>query len=673
MIKTGAIITLIAITLGAAGAAAEEFDYGQYEALFGEPVTTSATGSPQRLSETPVDMEIITAEDIAHSGADNVPDILRFVAGVDVRRYGFSDADVGIRGYNQANSPRVLVLINGRQVYIDFHSYTAWAALPIQIEEIRQIEVIKGPNAALFGFNAVGGVINIITFDPLYDKVNEGTVRVGTQRQAQGSAVSTLQYGDKAGLRLSAGQLRAVESSMAEQTTQYTFTNTNFAHQVSADGRLRIGADTVITGEFSNVTANQYELGVGGYQGTSQYQVDSEKLGLESNTPIGHIELGGYRNNISYTWDQGGNLINYTTMTSALSVFQASDRIRIGNDHVVRIGGEYRNNVTLGDYYNNEKLGFDLYSIDAMWNWQINHDLSLTNSARLDNMTLNFRGPLPGWDPYAASDYNGNHVRTVSYNSALVYQATPLDAFRLSTARGAQPPDLYEFAPSPEGTSWELQGSPHLKASLTTNYEVDYTRGLPNLNSQGQLAVYAQTTRDTLASPGDGGSGNPNIVNDSGTAAVWGQNIGNTQAVGGELTLKGSNSDGWRWKAAYALSLISSSLITNTDPTNLNSSLDFKRGTPANTLIAGIGRSWDKIDADLAAKWQSEYSENVWNSSGVLAPVNIQNYAFLSGHLGYKIADSFTLGLTGEQATVRRTTAGVPTLSRIFLSATFSY
>ena len=74
-------------------ARAQVVDYGSLEELFGEPVTTSATGSPRRASQVPANMEIITAEDIRRSGADNLPDILRLVPGIDVRRYGFAAAE----------------------------------------------------------------------------------------------------------------------------------------------------------------------------------------------------------------------------------------------------------------------------------------------------------------------------------------------------------------------------------------------------------------------------------------------------------------------------------------------------------------------------------------------------------------------------------------------------
>ncbi len=123
----------------------QSVDYAGFEQLFDEPVTTSATGKPQRISEVPANMEIITADDIRRSGADNIPDILQFVAGINVRRYGFAAADVGIRGYNETSNPRLLVLLNGQQVYLDDLGRTQWYTLPVTLEEIRQIEIVKGP------------------------------------------------------------------------------------------------------------------------------------------------------------------------------------------------------------------------------------------------------------------------------------------------------------------------------------------------------------------------------------------------------------------------------------------------------------------------------------------------------------------------------------------------
>ena len=125
--------------LWAASARAQSVDHGDLEGLFGEPVTTSATGKPQRASQVPANMEIITAEQIRRSGADNLPDILQYVAGVDVRRYGFAAADVAVRGYNETSNARLLVLLNGQQVYLDDLGRTQWYTIPVELDEIRQI------------------------------------------------------------------------------------------------------------------------------------------------------------------------------------------------------------------------------------------------------------------------------------------------------------------------------------------------------------------------------------------------------------------------------------------------------------------------------------------------------------------------------------------------------
>ena len=201
----GVVLTFAAIAIPLMEAPAQTVDYGALEKLFAEPVTTSATGSPQRVSDVPANMEIITADDIRRSGAIDIPGVLSHVADIDVLQWTAGDADVSVQGYNQPYSSRLLVLIDGRQVYADYYGLTPWSALPIQLDAIRQIEIVRGPASALFGFNAVGGVINIITSSPLYDDVNSVSVGVGTRGFAQGSAVSTYKFNDRAGIRIEAG------------------------------------------------------------------------------------------------------------------------------------------------------------------------------------------------------------------------------------------------------------------------------------------------------------------------------------------------------------------------------------------------------------------------------------------------------------------------------------
>jgi outer membrane receptor for ferrienterochelin and colicins len=161
-------------------ARAQSIDYTGLQAIYEEPITTSANGSPQRQSEVPLNMEIVTADDIARSGARTIPEILRFLPGINVTQKTFGQTELSVRGYNQNNTERILVLVNGRQVYTDFFGQVVWDNIPVEISEIKQIEVVKGPNTALFGFNAVSGVVNIITVNPLYDDLKVLEARAGT-------------------------------------------------------------------------------------------------------------------------------------------------------------------------------------------------------------------------------------------------------------------------------------------------------------------------------------------------------------------------------------------------------------------------------------------------------------------------------------------------------------
>ena len=112
--KTAKILATATLLTTSLAANAQTINYGTLESIFGEPVTTSATGKPQRASDAPVAMSIITADEIRRSGVKDIPQLLQRVAGVEVRRSFIGKADVSIRGYNQPYSNRILALVNGR-------------------------------------------------------------------------------------------------------------------------------------------------------------------------------------------------------------------------------------------------------------------------------------------------------------------------------------------------------------------------------------------------------------------------------------------------------------------------------------------------------------------------------------------------------------------------------
>ncbi|MBI5115632.1 TonB-dependent receptor [Candidatus Poribacteria bacterium] len=137
------------------------------EVLFQEfPVVFGAAKMEQPITQSPSSVTVITAEEIRHSGATNIADLLRRVPGLDVIRISQSDANISARGFDEPGANAFLVLIDGRSVYLDFFGNILWDSLPVVMEEIERIEVIRGPGSALYGANAFSGVVNIITKTP---------------------------------------------------------------------------------------------------------------------------------------------------------------------------------------------------------------------------------------------------------------------------------------------------------------------------------------------------------------------------------------------------------------------------------------------------------------------------------------------------------------------------
>lgn len=127
-------------------------------------IVTSPDKDPGPISRTPAAIYVLTAEDLARSGATSLPDALRLVPGVDVARIDTSrNWVVGIRGFGDQFSKSVLVLIDGRAAYTPLWAGVHWPIQDTLLEDVERIEVIRGPGGTIWGANAQNGVINIIT------------------------------------------------------------------------------------------------------------------------------------------------------------------------------------------------------------------------------------------------------------------------------------------------------------------------------------------------------------------------------------------------------------------------------------------------------------------------------------------------------------------------------
>lgn len=668
--------TISALCLPASGRA-QSLDYGAFEQLLGEPVTTSATGKPQRASEVPANMEIITAEDIRRSGADNLPDILQFVAGLNVRRYGFAASDVGVRGYNETSNPRLLVLVNGQQVYLDDLGRTQWYTLPVELEEIRQIEIVKGPNTALFGFNAASGVVNIITYNPLYDNVKSATIRGGTQGYGAFSAVGTGRISDVGGVRVSVGGFRAKEFKPVDVSSgDLAYRSSPERGSISADGRFRISPGIEFFASGAVVNTREWEATASPYYGTDYHRTNWSRVGVTADSRIGMLTLSAYRNELR--WAYKGQ-IESEDLRDTVYVVQASDLLKLGADHTVRIGLDYRNNLASSSSVLAGRIGYDVYSGSIMWDWQISPAFSLTNAIRYDHFTLNQHGALLQYTGLSSSDYNGRTINQMSFNSGMVWKATEADTFRLLAARGLQLPSIYDLGLQDlqvfNGQGYLSVGQPRLNAAVVSNVELDWDRSIPALNSTVRAAIFAQRTTDILTNPYESSLNGTGIsVNGSELLAAVAANVGHSTAIGGEIGLKGQSPSGLRWNASYSYVSISDTLSINKDA--IFSPQDYQHGTPTHVVVLGGGYSRGPWELNGQARWQSRFRDYRGDpSQNTLSPVEIPNYVTVNSRIAYKLTDNLTLALSAAQLNRSRLlqAAAPPVERRLFLSLTARY
>jgi len=199
------LLCLLARPAGAAESSDAAREAFRFFAEEGRSSTALRRVAPTQGSPVPVD--VVTAEEIQASGAVNLWDLLRFRVGLDViegrSNQGANRAVVSVRGTPRDTTAELLVLLDGRSVYDPRSGVTLWEAIPVQLQDIERIEIVRGPNAALYGSNAGLGVINIITRRPAAPLQGQATFRGGSQRLAEGSVAGET-AGERGGLRLSA-------------------------------------------------------------------------------------------------------------------------------------------------------------------------------------------------------------------------------------------------------------------------------------------------------------------------------------------------------------------------------------------------------------------------------------------------------------------------------------
>ena len=166
------------VTVTAGGTATADAAMEPAPVSVGDIIVSGASRAPERVVEAPAASSTVAPHTMdAVSITGQAPIALATVPGVDVVQSGMNDFNVNARGFNSTLNRRVLVLQDGRDIAIAFLGSQEWNGFPVPLEDISNIEVVRGPGSALYGANAFSGVINMST--PTAREVEGSKLTVG--------------------------------------------------------------------------------------------------------------------------------------------------------------------------------------------------------------------------------------------------------------------------------------------------------------------------------------------------------------------------------------------------------------------------------------------------------------------------------------------------------------
>lgn len=625
-----------------AGASAQTLDYTMMSELFGEPVTAGATGAPQRASDVPATMIIITQADIERFPEYDVPGILRHYAGINFNRYGYGDGQISIRGAATPYSPRLLVLVNGREVYLDSYGYTAWSTLPVQLEEIQQIEVVKGAQSALYGFNAVSGVVNIITRNPQLEEY--GTVRVNVDDNGGYDAafVAGHQFGDRAAVRVSYGHAETSElPPYAGGIDVQSRAIPDYQRETGAiEGRFRITDKINLIGEasFTNVD----ELGMTSVYTAARavYELSSYLGSIEADTDFGFITATVYRNESEIEYSFG-------PLSSSLTTWRIQDLFKIGANDTFRISAEFREGETASfPDPGNGDFGYESAAVSVMWNHKFSNTLDLTLAGRYDSVDWSRDGAPAATYIFTQDDYSVS-FEEFSYNAALVWRPSFGGSVRVMAGRGIQAPTSFDIGfglQTVVGTMpLILSGNPDMVPSIVDSYEIAYDRALnPSVNMRA--AVFLQDTSDVRGLFGVF----PDVLPPAAVIpTLLFDNRGDTQTSGVELGLESNASGPWNWDVNYTFQQVEDELE---GVFGLNHVQSFEGATPEHLFNAHLGWTGGRVTLDGYLNYVSETTSPFQATFGLPAQVDIGSYMAMSFRGAYALSDRVSVSMSAQNA-----------------------
>ncbi|MDI1221675.1 MULTISPECIES: TonB-dependent receptor domain-containing protein [Acinetobacter] len=454
-------------------------------------IVISAAGYEQKLKDVPASITVITAQDLKDKRINSIADALVDVEGVDVSPGGGKTGGLNIR-IRGMDSEYSLVLIDGRRqnstgdITPNAFGESNNSFIP-PVSAIERIEIIRGPASTLYGSDAIGGVVNIITKKVSNEWTGsitlEGTLLpnssdFGNQRAADGFITGPI-IKDLLGVQLRARKAQRSQSNVGYLDVNDNSVELNMGNNPTKSDLETIGARLTFTPTKQHDLSVEYEkteqwydnsksqlgtLGAnGGYDKTKEFNRDRltlvhtwrNKIGtLESS--ISNIQTETIGRLIPARAQAGSNVITPRLLESEDTIFDTKLATQYFKGHNITLGGQWWDASIKDGLRVNKEVSFQQLGLFAEDTWALTPDLALTMGLRFDNHDT--FGSF--WTPRAYLVWNANDNWTLKGGYSEGYKAPRLE--RLTNGvynigrQGAVP----------------FFGSPDLKPETSNNFEL---------------------------------------------------------------------------------------------------------------------------------------------------------------------------------------------------------
>ncbi|WP_257448498.1 TonB-dependent receptor domain-containing protein [Archangium lipolyticum] len=463
-----------------------------------EERVVTASRRAQSSLEAPNATSVITSEDIRLSGATSLPELLRRVPGAEVMMMGQGSANLSLRGFNQRIANKVLVLVDGRTEYQDFLGMTIWSSIPVELEDIERIEVIRGPGSALYGANAMLGVVNIITRAPGTGPRARFQGHFGNGNTAGGSFVS---HGGTGALRYRASaaysqadkwsrDFAAGRPDMAVTDPQPDLALRSARGTLSTVYQFRSGNELGLSGGVNRLYTEAYPLGL-----LRNYYLDGVNAFVKADAGLGPLKVKAFWNHMSADVGPQYEALGQRSLATRVSsnLFNGevlfSRGFHLLGEHQVNLGVEGRLKRVAWNYLGPLRQEFHAAAF-VQDEWRIAKPFRVLASYRVDRHPL-----LDGGKPGLA------HSPRVS----ALFMPFEGHAFRASAASAFREPTFLESytglripLPGVNGASALTSGNMALKPERLVAFELGYRGEAPALGMDWDVALYQNTVRDLI-------------------------------------------------------------------------------------------------------------------------------------------------------------------------------